>query len=289
MTAGPNAAMRSGMSLLVIALVLGSAVLHASWNAMLRSGADRLWSMSVMCAACAVLAAPVALIAPMPAPESWPYLAGSAAVQVLYALFLVRAYRTGLLAHVYPIARGTAPLLVTLGAAAVAGEQLAPLGLMGVVLVSGGIMAIAFGRGRPDAASIAAAVATGVFIAAYMLIDGLGVRLSGHPIGYAAWQDVVAGAPMPLAYLAIRRQWPALAWTGELGKAVGGGAISVTAYGVVIWAMSRSAMGQVSALRETSILFAALIGAVFLKERLTARRLLGAAMIAGGAVALSVG
>jgi drug/metabolite transporter (DMT)-like permease len=171
----------------------------------------------------------------------------------------------------------------------VAGEHLAPLGLVGVVLVSGGIMAIAFGQGRPDNASILAAVATGVFIAGYMVIDGVGVRLSHHPIGYTAWQDVIEGAPLPLVYFLIRKRWPAVAWNRDLAKAAGGAAISVTAYGVVIWAMSLAAMGQVSALRETSILFAALIGAVFLKERLTARRLLGAAMIAGGAVALSLG
>ena len=277
------------MSLLVVALLLGSAVLHASWNAMLRSGADRLWSMSVMCACCALIALPVLPLVAIPARASWPYLVASAGVQILYALFLVRAYRTGLLAHVYPIARGTAPLLVTLGAAVVAGERLGPLSLLGVVLVSGGIMAIAFGRGRPDNASILAAVATGVFIAGYMVIDGVGVRLSGHPISYAAWQDVIEGAPLPVVYLMIRKQWPAVRWNADLAKAAGGAAISVTAYGVVVWAMSLAAMGQVSALRETSILFAALIGVVFLKERMTPRRLLGAAMIAGGAVALSIG
>lgn len=277
------------MTPLVIALVLGSALLHATWNAMLRSGADRLWSMSVMCAWCAILALPVTFFTPPPAAASWPYLLASAAVQVFYALFLVRAYRTGLLAHVYPIARGTAPLLVTLGAAAAAGERLEALGLLGVFLVSAGIMFVAFGRGRPDAASILAALATGVFIAGYMVIDGLGVRLSGHPIGYAAWQDVIEGAPLPFVYALIRKEWPAVRWNRDLGKAAAGAAISITAYGVVIWAMSLSPMGQVSALRETSILFAALIGAVFLKERLTAQRLLGAAMIAGGAVALSLG
>jgi drug/metabolite transporter (DMT)-like permease len=269
--------------------VLGSAVLHASWNALLRSGADRLWSMSVMCAGCALLALPVALLLPAPARASWPYLAASALVQVLYALFLVRAYRTGLLAHVYPVARGTAPLLVTLGAAIVAGEHLAPVSLLGVALVSGGIMAIAFGRGRPDTASLLAAAATGVMIAGYMVIDGLGVRRSEHAIAYAAWGDVISGAPMPFVYLAIRRRWPAVAWSPELAKAAGGAVISVIAYGVVVWAMSLTPMGQVSALRETSILFAALIGAAFLKEPLTLRRLAGAAMIAGGAVALSLG
>jgi len=274
---------------LVIALVLGSAVLHATWNALLRSGADRLWSMSVMCACCALVALPVALLLPAPARASWSYLAASSLVQVLYALFLVRAYRTGLLAHVYPVARGTAPLLVTLGAAIVAGEHLAPVSLLGVALVSGGIMAIAFGRGRPDTPSLLAAAATGVMIAGYMVVDGLGVRRSGHAIAYAAWGDVISGAPMPFVYLAIRRRWPAAAWNLDLAKAAGGAVISVAAYGVVVWAMSLTPMGQVSALRETSILFAALIGAAFLKEPLTLRRLAGAAMIAGGAVALSLG
>jgi drug/metabolite transporter (DMT)-like permease len=277
------------MSPLVIALVLGSAVMHASWNALLRSGADRLWSMTVMCALCAVIALPVALIAPMPAPASWPYIVGSASLQIFYAVFLVRAYRHGQLAHVYPIARGVAPLLVTLGAAVVAGEQLAPIGLLGVVLVSSGIVAIAFGHGRPDAVSSLAALATGCFIAGYMVTDGVGVRLSHHAIGYAAWQAILDGAPMPLIYLARRRSWPPVRLNLELGKMAAGALVSVTAYGVVIWAMSLSPMGQVSALRETSILFATLLGVAFLKERLTARRVLGAAMIAGGAVALSLG
>ena len=274
---------------LVIALVLGSAVLHAVWNAMLRANADRLWAIAVMCLLCAVFALPVALMVPAPAPASWPYMVASAAVQIGYALFLVRAYRDGLLAQVYPIARGTAPLLVTLGAAVVAGETLAPLSLLGVVLVSGGIVAIAFGHGRPDIRSTLAAVACGTCIAGYMVIDGVGVRLSGHAIGYAAWQAVLEGAPMPLVYLAIRRRLPVLRWNRDLATTSVGAAISVLAYGVVIWAMSLSAMGQVSALRETSILFAALIGAAFLKERLTARRILGALMIAGGAIALSMG
>jgi drug/metabolite transporter (DMT)-like permease len=207
-------------------------------------------------------------------------------VQIGYALFLVRAYRQAGLAQVYPIARGTAPLLVTLGAALVAGEHIAPLGLAGVALVSGGIVAIAFGRGRADAASTLAAVACGACIAGYMVIDGVGVRLSHHPIGYASWQAVIEGAPMPLIFLAIRRRLPLLGWNADLVRTSVGALISVTAYGVVIWAMSLAAMGKVSALRETSILFAALIGWVFLKERMTARRLMGAAMIAGGAISL---
>lgn len=277
------------MSSLVVVLVLGSALLHASWNALLRSDADRLKFIAVMSSLCALIALPVGLLAPTPAPESWPYVAASGAVQIAYCLLLVRSYRDGHLAQVYPIARGTAPLVVTLGAALLAGERLTPLGLAGVALVSSGITAIALGKGRPDVRTAAAAVATGIAIASYMLIDGLGVRLSGSPIGYAAWQAVAQGAPMPFIYLLLRRQWPTMAVDANLARVVVGAAISVLAYGVVLWAMSLSPMGQVSALRETSILFAAVIGAVFLREPFTPRGLLGAGMIAAGAVALGFG
>jgi drug/metabolite transporter (DMT)-like permease len=277
------------MSPLVVALVLGSAVLHASWNALMRAHEDRLRFIMLMGGLCALAALPVAILAPRPAAASWPYMAASSALQIGYSLLLVRAYREGQLAHVYPIARGSAPLLVTLAAAVLVGEQLRPLGLIGVGLVSAGIFAVAFGRARPDPASSAYAFATGATIAAYMVVDGVGVRLSGHPIGYAGWQAVVQGAPMPLVFFALRRAWPGWAFDGESARIAVGAVVSVTAYGVVLWAMSRTPMGQVSALRETSILFAALIGAVVLKERLTPRRLLGAAMMAGGAVALSLG
>lgn len=277
------------MSPLVIALVLGSALMHASWNALLRSNVDRLWSIVVMCALCALIAIPACLIFPAPAPASWSFMTISAGLQIVSCLLIVRAYREGQLAVVYPLARGAAPLLVTLGAAAVAGEHLSATGLAGVALVSFGIVAIALGRGRPDAASTLAALATGATIATYMVVDGVGVRRSGSPIGYAAVQAVIQGAPMPLIYYGLRGRWPHVEMTRQLGKMAVGALISVTAYAVVIWAMSLSAMGQVSAMRETSILFAAVIGAVFLKERLTLRRLLGAAMMAGGAVALSLG
>jgi len=273
---------------LVLGLVLGSAVLHASWNALLRSGTDRLWSVSVMCAMCALAGLPVALLAPRPDPASWPYLAVSGVLQVAYSLFLARAYRDGRLAQVYPIARGSAPMLVTLAAAVLAGEQPAGPGLAGIVLVSLGILAIALGRGRLDGRSTLAALATGAFIAAYMTCDGLGVRVSGHPMGYIGWQAVVQGAPMPFVFAAIRRRWLPLALDRELGKMAVAAVISVAGYGVVVWAMSQAPLGQVSALRETSILFAAVIGALFLREPLTLRGVVGAATIAAGAICLSL-
>jgi drug/metabolite transporter (DMT)-like permease len=275
------------MNPLVVGLILTAAILHASWNAILRSAQDRLWSIVIMGVIGALAALPLALALPKPLPESWRFIALSVTLQVGYCLFLVRAYRTGHLAHVYPIARGSAPLLVTLAAALFAGERLGAPGLVGVVLVSGGIMVLTLGRDRPDLTSTLAALAAGGFIASYMVADGLGVRLSGSAIGYAAWQAVAQGITMPLAYLAVRRQLPPPPKLPSDAPIIVAAIIGAFGYGVVIWAMSLGPMGKVSALRETSILFAAVLGTLFLNEPLSPRRAIGATITAAGAICLS--
>jgi drug/metabolite transporter (DMT)-like permease len=275
------------MTPLVIGLILSAALLHATWNAILRGGADRLWSITIMCATAAVVALPFLFFLALPARASWPCIGLSAALQVAYCLFLVRAYREGGLAQVYPIARGTSPLLVTLGAVFVAGERLTPVALAGVALVSLGIMALAFEKARPAARSTLAAITTGVFIAAYTLTDGVGARLSGHAQSYTAWLFLVQGGAMPIVYVALRGRLVLPLRQVETWKVLAGGVFGLLSYGVVIWALTLAPMGQVSALRETSILFAAVIGVVFLKEKLTLPRTIAAVMIAGGAIALS--
>jgi drug/metabolite transporter (DMT)-like permease len=277
----------NGVPPLILGLVLGAALLHATWNAMLRSGADRLWSISLMCLVAAAGSLPFLLILPPPAMASWPYAVLSAGLQIGYCLFLIRAYRDGQLGQVYPIARGSAPLLVALGAAAVAGEHLPLRAVCGLVAVSAGIMGLSLGRGRPDARSTLAALITGVFIAGYMVTDGIGVRLSGRPVSYVVWMTFIQGVPMPLVYLAIRRRLPPLRADRETFKAMGGGVLGLIGYGVVVWAMASTDMAKVSGLRETSILFAAVLGAVFLKERLTLTRGLCAVVICGGAILLA--
>ena len=274
------------MTPLVVGLILSAALLHASWNAILRGGADRLWSITVMCAVSAVVALPFLVFLPLPAQASWPCIGLSAALQVSYCLFLVRAYREGGLAQVYPIARGTSPLLVTLGAVFVAGERLTPAALGGVALVSLGIMALAFEKARPSARSTLSALATGVFVAAYTLTDGVGARLSGHAQAYTAWLFLVQGAAMPLVYIALRGRLVLPLRSAETWKVLVGGVFGLLSYGVVIWALTLAPMGRVSALRETSILFAVIIGVVFLKEKPTLPRIAAALMIAGGAIAL---
>ena len=276
-----------GVPPLILALVLGAALLHATWNGMLRSGADRLWSISVMCLVSALAALPFAFFVPAPAMASWPYAAASSALQVGYCLFLVRAYRDGQLSQVYPIARGSAPLLVALVAAVTAGEHLSGRALSGLAMVSLGIMGLGLGRDRPDIRSTGAALICGAFIAGYMVTDGMGVRLAGHPTSYVVWMSVAQGLPMSLVYLAIRRRLPAIGNDRETWKAVGGGVISMVGYGVVVWALSFTAMAKVSGLRETSILFAAIIGALFLKEPFTIRRAGCAIAISAGAILLA--
>jgi drug/metabolite transporter (DMT)-like permease len=277
----------NGVAPLVVALVLGSALLHATWNVLLRSGADRLWSITVMSLVSGLAAAVAVWFLPVPAVASWPFAAVSGALQVGYCLFLVWAYEKGELGQVFPIARGAAPLLVAVGAAVFAGERLSPTALAGLVLVSAGIIGLSLGRQRLNAHATMLALASGGFIAGYMVCDGMGVRLSGQPFGYFAWMSLAQAAPMPLAYFALRRRWPAVAPDRETAKALGGGLISIIAYGVVVWAMAGAEMAKISGLRETSILFAAILAAVFLKERFTLRRGICAGLISLGAILLA--
>jgi len=270
-----------------VAAVLGAAILHASWNALLRGRGDRLNSITVMSMMSALAGALAIGFLPHPAKASWPFLAVSAVLQTAYCVALVRAYQDGLLAEVYPIARGSSPVLVSLGAFVFAHERLSVWALAGVALVSAGILGVAFGRGRPKAGSMLAALATGALIASYTVTDGFGGRASGAPLAYAGWLFLIQGAAMPLVYFALRRRWPTIERDGETLKSAIGGVLTLIAYGVVIWALSIAPMGQVSALRETGILFAMIIGVLFLKERPSGPQMLAAAAIAAGAVLLA--
>ncbi|HWK43671.1 MAG TPA: DMT family transporter [Stellaceae bacterium] len=278
------------MSPTVVGLLLLAAMLHATWNAVLRSGADRLWSITVMSVATTVLALPCILFLPLPASASWPYIAVSSVLQLGYSIFLVRAYQHGELGAVYPIARGSAPLFVVLGALVFAHEHLSPVTLASIALLSLGIMALSRGVLRPTFTSIRLALTTGLFIASYTVSDGIGTRLSGNPMSYAAWIFIVFGTLMPLAFLVIRRNTATrIERVGrvETVKALLGGTLSLATYFLVTSALALAPIGAVSALRETSVVFAALIGRAFLGEDLTKRRLGACAMIACGAIFLS--
>ena len=275
------------MSLGISLIVLLAAVLHASWNALLRAGSDRLWSMTVMCVAIAIACAVAAPFVSLPARASWGYALLSALLHVGYNLFLVRTYRSGDLGQTYPISRGSSPVLVSIGAALFAGELPDPISAFGVLLVSGGIVSLAFQGRTVGWGSLPYALGTGCFIGAYSVTDGIGVRLSGAPIGYTVWMCLLWGVMAPPVY-AVLRDWRSLfRGAQETAVAAGGGIVSLVAYGIVIFAMSLGPMGSVSALRETSVVFAALIGRFFLRERLTAWRIGACCVVALGAIVIS--
>ncbi len=258
---------------------------------MVRSSGDRLRSATVLQIAIGLFALLFLPAAAPISPSSWLCVVASAVLHVVYTLLLVRAYEHGDLTVSYPVARGTAPLLVTLGAAAFAGERLNAGAQCGLVLICAGILAIGLERGRGATHSMAkvlpTAFATGVSIAAYSVVDGIGVRESGSTVGYTAWMFVLTGGMMA-AYYRLRVGPLRLTQdVGETAKAACGGVFAALAYGIVIWAMDRAPMGPVSALRETSVVFAALIARVYLGERLTPRRAAGCVVIAAGALLIS--
>jgi drug/metabolite transporter (DMT)-like permease len=275
------------MTLLVFASVMCAAVLHASWNAVLRGGSDRLWSMTLMMVAVVVVSSITLVFVPWPDAASWPYVMASAAVHVAYNIALVRTYAAGDLGQTYPISRGSSPALVALGAAMFAHESLDASSCLGVALISGGILSLAWQKGRPQVAYFPAAMLTGVLIGIYTVIDGIGVRLSGNSVSYTTSMFLLWGISMPPIFFMLRGRPPAYTRAQTIIALVGG-LVSILAYGIVIWAMQYDAMGEVSALRETSVVFAAIIGRLFLRERLTLRRMLSCLAIALGAGCLAI-
>jgi drug/metabolite transporter (DMT)-like permease len=277
------------MTLSVIALVLAAALLHASWNALLKSSHDRLASLSLMTLGAGLGAIPLVLWRPWPQAESWFYILLSGLLHTGYNLFLIRAYRIGDFGQSDPIARGSSPLLVALGAAVFAGEQLGIYTVIGIALVSLGIVSLANLRAmrrREHLSGPLAALATGAFIAAYTITDGIGARLAGDAIAYAGWLFVADSIPLALLYQYKHGRSPVVLSHKDTWIGLAGGVMSLLAYGIVIWAVTLAPMGMVSALRETSVLFALLIGTLFLGEKLTLRRVLSCAVIAAGAIVL---
>src|ERR1700712_3020914 len=197
------------MTPLVLGCVMCAALLHASWNAALRGGSDRLWSMTLMMIAVAIVSAIALLFAPWPNAASWPYVIASAIIHTGYNLSLVRTYRTGDLGQTYPVSRGSSPVLVALGAAIFAHESLDLLSCAGIALVCGGILSLAFQGKRVRADFLPAAFTTGVLIGAYTVVDGIGVRLAGNSLAYATSMFLLWSITMPVIYFAMRGKPPA--------------------------------------------------------------------------------
>jgi drug/metabolite transporter (DMT)-like permease len=227
------------------------------------------------------------LFLPLPATPSWFYIILSAVIHVGYSLFLVNIYKIGELGQVYPIARGSSPLLVSLGGLVFAHEQLSALTIAGIILVSSGIIALSKNRKDVPLKLALMALATGAVIACYTVVDGIGARQSGSAASYATWMFAIYGAMMVPVYWLRRNKRKIRLSDPHMQKSAIGGVLGLLGYCIIIWAISISPMGPVSALRETSVVFAALIGWFFLKENLTLRRMAACGIIAIGAACLA--
>lgn len=257
---------------------------------MVKGAGDRTVAMGLVNFGHGLLGLAMVLIWMPPASESWPFIAASTIIHFFYYAFLLLAYRNGDLSQVYPIARGSAPLLVALGGFFFAGETMGPNGVAGVLLVSAGIAFLYFVRGArtADPATIGAAFLTGFTIAAYSVVDGIGVRASGSALGYIGWLfllEWIAG----FALIWIRRAHLRAISLRSIAIGLGGGFVSAIAYGLAIYAKTLTQLGAVSAIRESSVIIAALIGAVWFKERPWKMRLAAACVVAAGVILIAFG
>jgi drug/metabolite transporter (DMT)-like permease len=282
-----------GLEPLVIALVLLAALLHASWNAILKASSDRLMTTGVMnLTGLAVGVALLPFIA-SPARASWAFILLSTAIHFGYFVFLLGSYRFGDLSQVYPLARGAAPLMVAFLSPWLIGERLEPVQLAGVVLLCVGILSLAFNRLRPrelfDWKPVSMALATGVTIAAYTMADGIGVRRSGSPAGYIAWLFILDGVMMAAIAAWVRGRGFGPALRSSWRPAALSGVLAMLAYGIVIWCYSLGAIAPIAALRETSVVMAAAIGAALLHEPFGRWRIVAASFCAVGIVAINLG
>jgi len=271
----------------VLGAVLVGALLHAGWNALVKSSTDKSLDMAVIHLIASVLAIPLVALAGWPRVEAWPFIGASVLIHIGYYIATTQAYKHGDLGLTYPLMRGVAPLLVALSATFTLGETLTPLAWAGILGICCGVLVLGLSRQALHAPkAVGFALANAVIIAIYTVVDALGVRASGDALQYVATLFLLDGLPFGLLMMArrgramghyARRRWP-LATAGALA--------SIGSYGIALWAMTRAPVATVAALRETSVLFAVLLGTWLLKEPFTLRRLLGTCAIVGGVMSM---
>jgi len=283
----------------VVTVVLFAALLHATWNALVKAGPDKYLTTLLVACGAGLVSLPLLPLVSAPLPASWPWLAASACCQVIYYRLLAAAYQHGDMSQAYPLMRGAAPLLVALASAPLLGERLHWRQDLAVMLICGGVLTLTILRGASVGADSAAnrearrrailyALLNAAIIAAYTLIDGVGVRRSGAPAGYTMWLFVLSAGLLLLCSTQRWAELPAYA-RSHLRVMLVGGAGTLASYGLALWAMTQAPVAAVAALRETSILFAAAIAALFLRERLAPGRILAISLIACGAIAMRLG
>ncbi len=273
----------------IVALVLSAAVLHASWNALVKSSGNPVYTILGLQTVGAIVCACIIPFLALPLAPSWPMIIASVIIHNIYYVTLSQAYRAGDLSQVYPVFRGLAPILVTVGAGLFASEWLPAQSMLGIFIISIAIMSLAFGNrftGEMPRKALMWGLITSVLIAGYTIVDGLGVRESGSPLSYICWLFVLEPLPIGLWLMLRQRDDCLTQLRSNLLTTVAGGIAASLAYGLVIFAMSLGAMGIVSSLRETSVIIAALIGSVVLKESFGKQRIIAAILVAAGVIIL---
>jgi drug/metabolite transporter (DMT)-like permease len=274
------------MDSLVFAAVLFAAACHAGWNAAIKRGLDPLATTIAIAVGSGIVAIPLLALTGLPSLAAWPWVIASVLIHLVYFAALIESYRAGDMGQVYPIARGSAPLLTAGGSVLVVGEHVAAVAWLGIGLLAAGVILMSLRGGRDlarlDRRAVGFALFTAVTICAYSLVDGLGARTSGNPHAYTAAMFLGNGIVMaayalvrrgPAAFAGLMRQW-------QIGLI--GGTLSYVAYAIVIWAMTVAPIAIVAALRETSVLFGALIAVIILGEPLRAVRVAAAVAIVVG-------
>ncbi len=290
------------LPLSVMLAVLAAAVTHATWNAIAHGIKDQTLAFALIGVGGTAVSVPLVIVAAMPRSASWPYLLASVVIHVFYNLLLMQCYRLGEFSQVYPLARGVSPLVVTILAAVFVHEHLALPQIAGVIVVSAGLAFLVFGGRRAPAGghggvvppgqqsqgAFLAAVGTGLTIAAYTTVDGVGVRLSASPVGYIGWLIMLESLCVPLFALIRRREVLLKQPRRILLSGLAAGALSVLAYGLVLWAQTRGALAPIAALRETSVIFGAIIGTVIFREPFGRTRITATVLVVAGIVLLNL-
>jgi drug/metabolite transporter (DMT)-like permease len=281
------------MTLTVFFAVLAAAAMHAAWNALIKMRGDRFASISLTSLGMSLAALPVIPFVEFPGAAVWPFIVASIAIHVGYRLFLVKAYEAGDLAQTYPLARGAAPLMTTIGAIFLLAELPTPLAILGIMLLSVGTLLMSFrggaGLGKLDRRAVGFALTTSIFVAAYTLTDGTGARLAATASSYAAWLFLCDGLVSIAIGFVYRGRGLLSVMKTEWHVGVLTGLLSAASYWIAMWAMTKAPIASVAALRETSILFAMLISVLALHEKMTGWRIAAALCIVAGVVALRLG
>jgi drug/metabolite transporter (DMT)-like permease len=279
------------MSFSVMLLVLLGAALHATWNALVKSGSDRGLDMAAVVTGSAVLALPCLFFLPLPNRAAWPYIAASVLIHQVYFTLIALSYRKGDMSLVYPVTRGAAPALTALLAATMLHERPSPGGWTGTLLVSGGVLLLAFDNRRSahfEAAPFVFALMNAGIVVLYTLVDGVGARLSGHAFSYTAWGFLLSALLFTSALLSLRGRAAVAYLRQQRRRGLIGGACSMASYSLALWAMTRAPIASVAALREISVIFGVLIAVVTLKEQVTRIRFAAIAIVVVGAALIKM-